>query len=176
MKLVTDKQKKITQYNFKRPDRISKHQLRSLHFIHDRFARNFSSSISAYLRTLVDVVLEETSQISYAEFLGGASDPTCFAALSLRPLEGSAAIEIRPEIVFPIIDRLLGGVGSPMQEMRPMTEIEQSVIQAAMKLLVDNLREAWKPVYAIDFSIANKKIHPHLVQIVAPNEMVIRFQ
>ena len=45
-------QRKVTLYNFRRPDRVSREQMRSLHFMHDRFARNFSSSLSAYLRTI----------------------------------------------------------------------------------------------------------------------------
>ena len=40
--------KKISTYDFKRPERISKGQRRSLHFLHDRFSRNFSSILSAY--------------------------------------------------------------------------------------------------------------------------------
>src|SRR5437016_8678182 len=90
-------ERKILKYNFKRPDRISKNQIRSLHFVHDRFARNFSSSISAYLRTVVEITLENIAQVSYLEFLNNTvSDPTCYAAVSLRPLDGMAAIEISP--------------------------------------------------------------------------------
>jgi flagellar motor switch protein FliM len=168
--------KKVQRYNFKRPDRISKNQIRSLHFVHDRFARNFSSSVSAYLRTVVEISLENISQISYAEFLGTVSDPTCYAAVSLRPLDGLAAVEIGPSLVFPMIDRLLGGVGRPIATPRPMTEIEQSVIQNVLKLMVDNLKESWRQVYAIEFAITATETHPHMVQITAPNEMIIHFQ
>src|SRR5437762_13780917 len=104
-------EKKIVRYNFKRPDRISKNQIRSLHFVHDRFARNFSSSVSAYLRTVVEVSLENIAQISYSEFLNTVSDPTCYAAISLKPLDGLAALEIGPSLIFPMMDRLLGGAG-----------------------------------------------------------------
>src|SRR2546421_8706560 len=98
-------EKKILKYNFKRPDRISTNQIRSLHFVHDRFARNASSSISAYLRTVVELSLENIEQVTYSEFLSNAADPTCYAALSLRPLDGLAALELRPETAFPMIDR-----------------------------------------------------------------------
>src|SRR6267142_6306729 len=98
-------EKNIQPYNFKRPDRITKNQIRSLHFILDRFARNISSSISAYLRTIVEVSLDNITQISYAEFLTSVSDPTCYAAITLRPLEGLAALEIAPTLVFSIMDR-----------------------------------------------------------------------
>ena len=32
-------------YNFRRPDRVSKEQLRSLQFLHDRYAANVSTSL-----------------------------------------------------------------------------------------------------------------------------------
>src|SRR3954469_20214450 len=169
-------EKKIQRYNFKRPDRISKNQIRSLHFVHDRFARNFSSSLSAYLRTVVEVSLENISQISYSEFMNTVSDPTCYVAISLRPLDGLAALEMGPSLVFPMMDRLLGGAGRPMANIRPMTEIEQSIIQSILKLLVDNLKESWRQVYSIEFAVTATETHPHMIQITAPNEMVIHFQ
>ncbi|HYR85242.1 MAG TPA: flagellar motor switch protein FliM [Terriglobia bacterium] len=169
-------EKKVQSYNFKRPDRISKNQIRSLHFVHDRFARNCSSSISAYLRTVVEITLENIVQTSYAEFLTTVSDPTCYAAMSLRPLDGVAALEMGPEVVFPLIDRLLGGAGKPLNSIRPMTEIEQGIIRSILKLIVDNLRESWKPVYAIDFLLTATETHPHMVQVTAPPEMIVHFQ
>ena len=168
--------KKVQGYNFKRPDRISKNQIRSLHFVLDRFARNFSSSVSAYLRTVVEVTLESIEQITYAEFLAGTSDPTSYTAVSLRPLDGLAALEISPQVVFPMLDRLLGGTGEGIDTVRPMTEIEQSILQNVLKLLVENLRESWRPVYAIDFTATATETHPHMVQVVPPNEMVVHFK
>src|SRR5215475_9948064 len=143
---MTDKN--IQKYNFKRPDRISKNQIRSLHFVHDRFARNFSSSLSAFLRTVVEVTLENIGQISYSEFMNTVSDPTCYVAISLKPLDGLAALEIAPALFFPMMD----------------------------KLLVDNLKESWRQVYAIEFAVTTTETHPHMIQITAPNEMVIHFQ
>ena len=169
-------EKKILRYNFKRPDRISKNQIRSLHFVHDRFVRNFSSSASAYMRTVVEISLENIAQISYAEFLNTVSDPTCYSAISMKPLDGMGAIEISPSLVFPMIDRLLGGAGKPIANPRPMTEIEQSIMQNVLKLLIDNLKESWRPVYAIDFALGATETHPHMLQVTSPNEMVIHFQ
>ena len=169
-------EQKIQPYNYKRPDRISKNQLRSLHFVHDRFARNISSAVSAFLRKVVEINLDSIEQITYAEFLSSASDPTCYSSVSLKPLEGSAALEIAPDAVFSILDRLLGGVGTPLALERPMTEIEQNVIQRVLKLVVDNLREAWRQIYPIKFDILATETHPHMVQIVSPNEMVVVFK
>ena len=45
----------VVTYDFRRPDRASREQIRSLHLLHDRFARNVSTSLSAYLRTVTEV-------------------------------------------------------------------------------------------------------------------------
>lgn len=174
--MSTIPEKKIQPYNFRRPDRISKNQIRSLHSVHDRFARNLSSALSAHLRTVVEVSLENIAQISYSEFMSTASDPTCYAAISLKPLEGLAALEMGPSLIFPMIDRLLGGAGRQIPTVRPMTEIEQSIIQSVLKLFVENLKESWRQVYAIEFALTATQTHPHMAQITAPNEMVIHFQ
>ena len=128
------------------------------------------------MRTVVEITLENIGQISYLEFLSTVADPTCYAAISLKPLDGVAAIEISPALVFPMIDRLLGGAGRPMASPRPMTEIEQSIMQNVLRLLVDNLKESWRPIYSIDFALTATETHPHMVQVTSPNEMVIHFQ
>lgn len=165
--------KKFSIYNFRRPDRISKEQLRSLHFMHDRFSRNFSSSLSAYLRTIVEINLLSVEQLSYAEFLLSLPDPTCFNAVSMRPLEGNAALELNPSIVFPMIDKLLGGLGNPLEITRRITEIEQSIIEGVIKLALEDLRETWNQVADVEPRLEAKETSPQLIQIVTPNEVVV---
>lgn len=169
----TQIQKKVSLYNFRRPDRVSREQMRSLHFMHDRFARNFSSSLSAYLRTITEVNLVSVEQLSYQEFLLSVPDPTCFNAISIRPLEGAFALEVNPQLVFPIIDKMLGGPGEPLKTMRTMTDIEQSIFEGILKLILDDLRESWRGIIDLDFRIQARETSPQLIQIVAPNEVVL---
>jgi len=147
--------------------------MRSLHFMHDRFARNFSSSLSAYLRFITEVNLISVEQLSYQEFLLSVPDPTCFNAISLRPLEGAFAMEVNPQLVFPIIDKMLGGPGEQVRHMRTMTDIEQSIFDGVLKLALDDLKDAWKTIIELDFKVQARETSPQLIQIVAPNEVVI---
>ncbi len=166
-------QRKVTLYNFRRPDRVSREQMRSLHFMHDRFARNFSSSLSAYLRTITEVNLVSVEQLSYQEFLLSVPDPTCFNAISIKPLEGALALEVNPTLVFPIIDKMLGGPGEPLKVLRTMTDIEQSIFDGILKLLLEDMRESWRGIVDLDFRIQARETSPQLIQIVAPNEVVL---
>jgi len=52
-------------YDFRRPDRIAKDQLRGIHALHENFARALASSLSAYLRAYVMVNLVSVEQISF---------------------------------------------------------------------------------------------------------------
>jgi len=165
--------KKISAYDFKRPERISKGQRRSIHFIHDRFARNFCSNLSAYLRTLTEVNLVSVEQLTYAEFLMSIPNPTSFNVLSLEPIGGNVALEFNPSLVFPIIDRLLGGEGTPILVKRTMTDIEQNILKGVLDLTLRDLNEVWKQVTGTRMSLLTMETNPQLVQIVPPNEVVI---
>jgi len=166
--------KKVSIYNFRRPDRASKEQLRSLHYLHDRFSRNFSSSLSAYLRALIDVNLYSVEQFTYAEFILSLPDPTYFNAIVMDPLEGSAVLEINPKILFPMIDKILGGKGEDFGGgMRIITDIERELIEGVVKLILKDLMESWKQIVELKMKIVATETSPQLIQVVAPNEIVI---
>ena len=99
------------KFDFRRPDRIPKSQVRAIHLLHDTFVRNLVSSLSAYLRSYLTVNLVSVEQLSYAEFLDGLPSPTCIVSLGLRPYDGNGVLELNPSLVFPILEMLLGGTG-----------------------------------------------------------------
>lgn len=167
-------EKKVSIYNFRRPDRVSKEQLRSLHYLHDRFARNFSSSLSAYLRALTEVNLVSVEQLTYAEFVLSLPDPTYFNAVAMAPLEGNAVLEINPQILFPMIDKILGGKGENFGGgLRTITDIERTLIEGVVRLILRDLEEVWKQILPMKMNIAATETSPQLIQVVAPNEVVI---
>ncbi len=81
--------KKSFAYDFRRPDRIPKEQLRSIHLLHDFFARNLAGSLGAYLRAYVVVHLVSVEQLSFAEFLQYLPTPTCIARTTGKDVGGA---------------------------------------------------------------------------------------
>ncbi len=167
--------KKYLAYDFRRPDRIPKEQLRSIHLLHDFFARNLASSLGAYLRAYVLVHLVSVEQLSFAEFLQDLPTPTCISTISMKPLEGNAVLEMNPSLVFPILDILLGGSGkNTMKEFREITEIEQSIIEGVLRLVLHDLTESWRTVAEnLEFTIDSVETQPQLIQILSPNEAIV---
>lgn len=163
----------VTLYDFKRPNRVSKEQLRAFKGIHDKLARSLSSQISAAMRSIVEISLHSVDQMTYGEFLMSLPNPTSFNVFSMRPLDGTGVLEINPSIVFPMIDRLLGGRGEPYSSQREFSGIELSLLDSILYQIIQNLKEAWAPVVEIYPAIDTKETSGSVVQIVAQNEIVI---
>lgn len=173
-KTQMDQDKKVSIYNFRRPDRVSKEQMRFLHSLHQRFARMFSSSLSVYLRTLIEVNLYLVDQVTYGEFILSLPDPTYLNAIAMEPLEGNLVLEINPDIHFPMIDKMLGGKGEDFGGSRRMvTDIERTLIEGVVKLVLRDLEESWRQIAKMRMSIAATETSPQLIQVVAPNEIVV---
>ena len=163
----------VTRYNFRRPDRVSKEQIHSISFLHDRFARNLATSLAAYLRAVTELSIVSVEQFSYAECLQTLPDPTAFYALSLAPFEDLGALEINPAIAFAMIDRMLGGGGRGETPNRALTEIEQNVIDSVVRLLLEALTETWKPIVDLKFGIRGRETRPQMLQVAAPNDVIV---
>ncbi|MGH9943520.1 MAG: flagellar motor switch protein FliM [Pyrinomonadaceae bacterium] len=168
-----DKRRRVVPYNFRRPDRISKEQVRSLYLLHDLFSHSLSSSLPIFLRAISEVTLISVEQQAYVEYLYGLPDPTAIFTLAMRPLQGVAVLELNPSVAFPVIDRMLGGPGHPLQDKRPVTEIEQKILEGFLKVVIDDLRESWTPLIELDLQVVGRETRPQLLQIVAPNEVVV---
>jgi len=164
----------VRDYDFKRPERVSKDQMLALQTLHEAFARSYGASLSGFLRTIVEVKVASCEQMTYSEFISGLPNPTSFNLLEAEPLEGQICLEISPLIIYPIIDRLLGGTNTELFiPQRPLTMIESRLIHKILDRAVDGLREAWESIKQISFSVAGGESNPQLVQIVPPNEVVI---
>jgi flagellar motor switch protein FliM len=162
------------KFDFRRPDRIPKSQVRAIHLLHDTFVRNLVSSLSAYLRSYLTVNLVSVEQLSYAEFLDGLPSPTCIVSLGLSPYDGNGVLELNPSLVFPILEMLLGGTGKGSGNIqRDITEIEQKLLDGLFRIILHDLREAWKGVTAVDFTIESMETEPQLLHLLAPNEAVV---
>lgn len=172
MQQATD-QKKIKIYDFKRPDKFSKDQIRTVSIMHETFARLTTTSLSAQLRSLVHVHVASVDQLTYEEFIRSIPNPTTLAVINMDPLKGSAILEIDPAVTFSIIDRLFGGQGEGTKLARDLTDIEQSVMEGIIVRILGNMREAWSTVVDLRPRLGQIETNPQFAQIVPPTEMVV---
>ncbi|OHD11992.1 MAG: flagellar motor switch protein FliM [Spirochaetes bacterium GWB1_36_13] len=168
-----EKSKKVKMYDFKRPDKFSKDQIRTLQMIHETFARLTTTSLSAQLRLLVHVHVAAVEQLTYEEFVRSLPNPSTLAMINMEPLKGSSIYEMDPTVTFTMIDRLFGGTGAAIKLNRELTDIESTVIETIIVRILNNLREAWANVIDLRPRLGNIETNPQFAQIVPPNDMVV---
>lgn len=170
----TKSREKVSPYDFRRPERVGKEQMRALQTLHEGFGRNFGAALSALLRSIAEVKLTSVDQLTYSEFVFSLENPTCFNLLKADPLEGHLILDINPSILYPIIDRLLGGGReSGALARRPLTEIELRLVHRITGLFLEEMRRAWENLLPLELSVVRVESNPQLVQIVPPNEVVV---
>ncbi|MEL6897484.1 MAG: flagellar motor switch protein FliM, partial [Planctomycetota bacterium] len=161
-------------YDFKRPERVGKEQMRAMHSLHETLARNFGAAVSSMLRTVVEVKLAGVDQLTYSEFIFGLENPSCFNVMRTQQLEGNWILDISPQLACVVIDRMLGGDPQPGDTIhRPLTAIENRLISRVVDAFNEQLRAAWQNITTLDLVVDRTESNPHLVQVVPPNEVIV---
>lgn len=158
-------------YDFRRPDKFSKDQLRTLQMLHETFARLAGSALSAYLRAPVNIDLISLEQVPYEEYLRSINQ-SVFTIMSLPPLTGQAVMEMEFGLLFSMIDRMLGGPGKSITRTN-LTDIERPLVRQILDRMFQALKSAWEGVVIVNPGIEGMETSAQFVQIAPPNDIVV---
>ena len=169
----SDSGKKVKVYDFKRPDKFSKDQIRTLYMLHESFARLLNTYLSTHLRTIVNVDVASVEQLTYQEFVQSMANPSVISVLGVPPLKGNIILEVSTEIAFAFIDRVFGGDGNTQMKTRVLTEIEDAVMRRFVNTAMTHFKEAWANVTVMHPVLETTESNPQFTQIVPPSDMVV---
>ena len=165
--------RKIKVYDFKRPDKFSKDQIRTLYMLHESFARLLNTYLSTHLRTLINVDVASVEQLTYQEFVQSVANPSFISVLGVPPLKGNIILEFDTAIAFAYIDRVFGGDGNTQMKTRVLTEIEDAVMRRFVTAAMNHFKDAWSNVTPMNPFLETTESNPQFMQIVTPSEMVV---
>jgi flagellar motor switch protein FliM len=160
-------------YDFSRPDRFSREQIRTVSMIHDLFVYLIRGCLSARLRSTVQVHVASVDQLTYDEFIRSIPTPTTLAIINMEPLKGNAILEIDPEITSSIIDRICGGNGNGIVSEHELSDIEQSIIEGIIVRILEPIRAAWAQIIDLRPQLGMIYTDPQLAQIAPPTDMTL---
>jgi flagellar motor switch protein FliM len=170
--------RKIKSFDFrfnKRLDKFSTNQLQTLRTLHDNFTRLLNNSLSVYLRTRVEAQIISIEQISYGDFISSIGIPSILSIFSMDPLPGSGMAQIDLNLVFSIIDRLLGGPGWYPQKLRDLTDIERTLMQRFMARMLNSYRESWNYLLTLSLKIEALDSNPQFIPRIIPLDQIVAF-
>ncbi len=167
-------EKKVRTYNFARPSKFGKEQLRTLEVMFESFSRLASSFLTGYLRTATQIEVANAEQVTYNEFSNSLLNPVVLGIIDLGSpiLKGSVILDVSSNIGYAIIDRILGGSGDALKKAREFTEIEKILLSRILSQIVSYLVEPWENVCHISPSLEKLETNSQFAQIISPNEMI----
>ncbi|MDR0927908.1 MAG: flagellar motor switch protein FliM [Ignavibacteria bacterium] len=165
--------KEVSNYDFRRPNRISKNQIRTLQTIHENFAEVFGYYLVSKLQTTVNITPTSVDQLFYSEFILSVSNPSCLYVFEIAGTDGNGILEISPQLALTIVERLLGGNADALPKSRTITPIEQTVVRGMIEHALSDLRTAWKSISDINFKYQRLEQEADFVQIAPSSEIVI---
>ena len=162
-------------YDFSSQDRIVRGRLPTLEMINERFARLFRISLFNTLRRTPEIAVGGIQMMKFSEYVHSLFVPTSLNLVKVPPLRGTGLFIFDPKLVFTVVDNFFGGDGRyhTKIEGREFTPTEHRVIQILLGLCFENYREAWAPVYKVDFEFLNSEVNPQFANIVSPTEVVV---
>ena len=164
-------EKTVKNYDFNRPSKFSKEHLRTLEIIFEHYSRLLSTSLPAYLRKNVQVELVNAEATIYQEFTNSLSNPVLLGIVDFSPLTGNIIIEMAEKIGYTIVDRMLGGLGTPLEKSREFSEIELAIIERIFTVCVNLMDEPWTNAVKLESRLQRIETNSQFAQIISPSEM-----
>ena len=156
----------VHRCNFRAAGRMSNENARALTAIHEMFARGLAGALGVYMGGDPKVKLLTLDQLSVKEYIAGIPAFSYLAPFSLSLEEGAVIAEIDVDLVFPLIDLLLGGAGAPTHDVRELSEIEEEIMQELTSVIVRQAETAWSmPAMSL---IGKRRIEPDGVTEYCP--------
>ncbi len=170
--------RRIKSFDFrfnKRLDKFTNNQLQTLRTLHENFTRLLNNSLSVYLRTRVEATIVSIEQISYGDFIASIGIPSILAIYSMDPLPGSGIVQVDLNLVFSIIDRLLGGPGWFPSKLRDLTDIERTLMQRFMARMLNSYRESWNYLLTLSLKIEALDSNPQFIPRIIPLDQIVAY-
>ncbi|MBQ8137912.1 MAG: flagellar motor switch protein FliM [Lachnospiraceae bacterium] len=167
-----EEEKQVRNYDFGRPTKFSKEHLRTLEIIFEHYGRLISTNLPVYLRKNVQVTVASSETVTFNEFSNALSNPVILGIVNFEPLNGNIIMDLATNIAYAMIDRMLGGTGQALDKARDFSEIEMTIVQRILIMMVSLLREPWKNVLDVSPVLQRVETNPQFAQIIAPNEMI----
>jgi flagellar motor switch protein FliM len=152
------------RFDFRHPTFLSSSEWRKLRMELDEFVESVAAVLSTYLRLDFTMQLSRLDTVTFSEFVGALPPATHLTMVKFEPLRGISLLEVRPNIGFGIVDRLLGGPGKPVTLERNLTEMEVALMDQFVQIILDEWCKQWLKYQELRAEILGHENNPKFLQ------------
>ena len=154
-RMTTADPAKVEPYNFRNPGFLSQTQLRQFGMLHEKLAQHLSARLSTFLRMECMLKVTGFQSMTFGKFCEGLAHPTHLTLFQVEPLRGIGVVELSLKLGLAMTDRLLGGKGRSVGPDRMLSEIETTLIEEAIQLVIKEWTQLWEE--------PEGKLRPHCI-------------
>lgn len=163
----------VKECDFRQAGQLTKEQVQQVTLLHETFPPSLANSLGAYLRVGIRANLVAAEQITYNEFLSRLPEQTYVVTIPLSPSEELAAIQLELQLLFPMIDLLLGGSGQAITESRDLTEIEEQILESVVAVICREMQATWQSVLPLEFGVGQRQKQAQIITLMMPGERTL---
>ena len=155
---------------------ITYERLPMLEVVFDRLERMLTTSVRNFTSENVDISLENITAQRFSDYMNTVSSPAMIAIFKAVQWDNYGLIAVDSAMIYSIVDVLLGGRRgtAPMRiEGRPYTTIEASLVERLVRLILDDLGQAFAPITPVTFRFERMETNPRFAAIARPANAAI---
>jgi len=160
-------------YDFSRPIQLSREHSRILQLGLDGFARQATTVFTSALRTVCSVQLLTIDQRTYAEYVDSLNAPTYLTKFSADPMPGHGVLEIPLPATMACVDHMLGGPGMDHQPVRPLTDIEGSIVKTFVERLLGEMKYSLAAILDLEPTVTGIEYSPQFAQVAGAADVMV---
>lgn len=162
-------ERQFRSFNFRRPEVLSREQLRGLEQRLEGFCRAASTVLAQYMQKPVEVTLQKVRNTVYESLFEKASSEGgrskhlygFFRTSGGGGLPG--VLSFSRDLLYAMIEHLMGGTGYTPQAARPLTDFERLMVMDIGNRLLKRLADALAEVIPMDPDIQVVQEEPRLL-------------
>lgn len=167
----------VSSYDLRQTIKFTIDQQEFLKKIFDIFSDKFCTNLGGLLQTKVGLKLKQVKLSTHRAYFGNMPDPSNLVSFRIDP-ETKGIFFLDFALGFALFDRLMGGKGSPLDEIRCFTEIESAILKTAYLKMLESYNQSWRDVLEVNAQFAGLEFNPQSIHISDPSEylVVVGFQ
>lgn len=129
--------------DFKSAGKLSNENARALTSLLETFGRHLADELDNSLGTALGVTLKSLDQVPVEEHVASIPVLSFMVPLTMNASQATLIADLDVNLVFPMIEVLLGGIGTPLAEPRELSEIEEEIMQGMAVMLARQAEQSW---------------------------------
>jgi flagellar motor switch protein FliM len=163
----------VEVYDFRRPTTLAREQSRVLELAFETFARQWGTQLTAKVRVVSRVHLEQVLMQTYDQYASSLPGTTAMVLCTLEDVAARAVIQFPTSAALSWVGRMLGGAGTIPAPDRKFTGLEQAIIRQLIVDALEDLRYSLGALLTTEMTVESIHYNSQFAQAAATNDLMI---